>query len=109
METIRMRLGVNVKKFRRLLGWSQAALAEKVDITPTFMMHIERGTRGTSLETVELLATALGVDIPDLFQKTTNGAEIRSNPEFLLKNLESTLINKMNIAIKESIDEAWRA
>lgn len=31
------------------------------------MMHIEHGTRGASLETVELLADALEVDISELF------------------------------------------
>jgi transcriptional regulator with XRE-family HTH domain len=67
MSHIRERLGKNTTRLRQERGLTQARLAEKVEISPTFMMHIEHGTRGASLETVELLANALEVDISELF------------------------------------------
>jgi transcriptional regulator with XRE-family HTH domain len=105
MDTIHSRLGSNVKRLRKNLGWTQAKLAEKIDITPTFMMHIEHGTRGASLETVELLAHALGVDIPDLFEKNLDVENYQFDNGYALQKLESNLIRHVGLAIKESINE----
>lgn len=65
--TIRRRLGCNIAIHRQRRGWTQAHLAEVAQISPSFLMYIEQGTRGASLETVEVLAEALEVDVSELF------------------------------------------
>ncbi|MBN1617137.1 MAG: helix-turn-helix transcriptional regulator [Spirochaetales bacterium] len=103
METIKKRLGRNVALLRKQHGLTQARLAEAVKISPTFMMHIERGTRGASLETVETLAMALGVDVSLLFMESTpRFADERH--KLALDFLERELTGKMTHAIKMSLE-----
>lgn len=54
-------LGKRVRIRRQALGITQERLAEMVDISPSFIGHIERGTRKLSVETLYSLCVALGV------------------------------------------------
>jgi transcriptional regulator with XRE-family HTH domain len=104
MNDIRKRLGYNVTRLRRLKGWTQIRLADKVEISATFMMHIEHGTRGASLETVELLAKALDVDICDLFMKYPEPVETITGKREQDYRLVSDLINKISITVVDSFN-----
>lgn len=57
------RLGITIAYYRKLAGLTQAELAEKVDISSTFMAQVEAPNVicGISLETLFKLAKALGV------------------------------------------------
>ena len=55
-------LGLRIKLLRRQLHLTQAELAEKANISPSFLGHIERGTRAISLETLLQLCYALKTD-----------------------------------------------
>lgn len=72
MEEVRKVFGRNVQKYRTLKGWTQAELAEKIDISPTFMMHIEHGTRGVSMETIELIARCFEIPYSALFEESAS-------------------------------------
>jgi transcriptional regulator with XRE-family HTH domain len=61
-------LGANIKKHRVRLNWSQAMLAEKIDISITFLSSIERGTKWLSPVTVIKLADAFHIDSYELFK-----------------------------------------
>ena len=54
-------LGEQIRYIRNQQHLSQEDLAEMCDISPSFMGHIERGTRKISLETFVSLANALHV------------------------------------------------
>ena len=54
-------LGEQIRYIRNQQHLSQEDLAEMCDISPSFMGHIERGTRKMSLETFVSLANALHV------------------------------------------------
>lgn len=54
-------LGTQIRKIRNQQHISQEFLAEMCDISPSFMGHIERGTRKMSLETFVSIAKALHV------------------------------------------------
>lgn len=106
MTDIRKRLGCNITRLRHLRGLTQARLAEMVEISSTFMMHIEHGTRGASLETVELLANALGVDIPILFLKPPgfdNLSEKDEQRNVFVKYLE----DQISLVIRNSFAERY--
>ena len=59
-------LGERVRSFRQHLHLTQEQLAEKAEISVSFLGHIERGTRIASLETLLQLCAALTVTPNDL-------------------------------------------
>jgi len=67
MEKIYRRVGLRIKTERKRLGLSQENLALNAGISPNFLGHIERGTKGTSLKTIERIAQALRIPVSTLF------------------------------------------
>jgi transcriptional regulator with XRE-family HTH domain len=57
------RLGERIRKERQRLNLTQAALAEEIDISDTYMGAIERGERSLTLDTLVRLVTRLGVTV----------------------------------------------
>jgi transcriptional regulator with XRE-family HTH domain len=55
-----------VRELREKQALSQAQLADRVGITPHFIASIEKGLRGTTLETMLAIAQALEVPLSDL-------------------------------------------
>jgi len=68
-------LGGKIKFFRLRRQFSQADLAEKADISITFLSNIERGHNYPQAGTLCNIAHALGVEIWELFKEdnTFNG------------------------------------
>ncbi len=54
-------IGERVRIRRKALGITQEKLAEMVDVSTSFIGHIERGTRKLSVETLASICKALGV------------------------------------------------
>ena len=67
MTSLRVLLAYNIKKRRRFLGFSQAALAEKAAISAHYIAQIEQKNKFPSPEMLERIATALDFDSPQLF------------------------------------------
>jgi transcriptional regulator with XRE-family HTH domain len=65
---LRAILGTNLKKYRTIKGFSQAKLAEILDISPNFISDIETGKRWLSSDTLVNLSEALGVDVYEFLQ-----------------------------------------
>ena len=59
-------LGKRVKSLRKQKGMTQEQLAEKADISASYLGHIERGTRCASIDTLEKLWEALNTDANSL-------------------------------------------
>ena len=57
------RLGERIREERVRLNLTQAALAEAVDISDTYMGAIERGERSLTLDTLVRLVNRLGVTV----------------------------------------------
>jgi len=91
MEDIYKLVGVRVRTERKRLGLTQEELAEKADITANFLGHIERGTKKTSLETIEKLATALEIPVGNLF------SEMKYEPK-----KEDMSLKKLSLLLKDS-------
>ena len=72
---LRAILGSNIKKHRTIKGYSQAKLAEILDLSPNFISEIETGKRWLSSDTLVNLAEALNVETYEFLlpqQVTTN-------------------------------------
>lgn len=59
-------IGQQIRRYRKLRGYSQEQLAEKIDISTTHMSHIETGSTKLSLPVLVSLATVLEVRTDDL-------------------------------------------
>jgi DNA-binding XRE family transcriptional regulator len=59
-------LALNIVRLRRELSYSQEDLALEAGLHRTFVAHVERKVRNISLDNVERLATALGVQAFEL-------------------------------------------
>ena len=61
-----IKIGQNIRKFRKAHGLSQEELAEKVNISTTHMSHIETGSTKLSLPVLCDLSKALQVSTDDI-------------------------------------------
>jgi len=61
-------LGKNIKFFRLRRQFSQADLAEKANISITFLSNIERGNNYPQAGTLCNIANSLGVEVWELFK-----------------------------------------
>lgn len=57
----------NIRKLRQMQKLSQEDFAEKAELHRTYIGSIERGERNVSIDNLERIAKALGVDIRKLF------------------------------------------
>jgi transcriptional regulator with XRE-family HTH domain len=63
---------VNLRRERKKCGLSQETLADIAGLHRTYVGSVERGERNISLDNVERLARALGLELTDLLRKPPN-------------------------------------
>lgn len=66
---IREVLALNLRKYRQAQGLSQEELAHRADIDRTYISAIERSVYAASIEVVDRLAQALGIEAADLLRR----------------------------------------
>ena len=66
--SVRGALAANIVALRHEKGWSQEVLAFECGLHRTFVAHVERLSRNISLDNVERLALALGVQPYELLK-----------------------------------------
>jgi transcriptional regulator with XRE-family HTH domain len=59
-------LGTRIRARREAMGWSQAKLAEAVELTPNYLGSLERGEALPTVQTLVVLAKALNTSPADL-------------------------------------------
>jgi transcriptional regulator with XRE-family HTH domain len=65
----RKRVAVNVQRLRRERGLSQEELGARARVHQTYLSQVESAKRNPSIDVIERLANALGVDISALFKQ----------------------------------------
>lgn len=92
MSEIAKIIGNRLRHYRLQTGLSQEKLAELSGCHPTYIGQIERGEKNATLESVEKIATALGLPLSKLFDKydpdTVNDIPSRCYDLFLSKSNE---------------------
>ena len=68
--TARERISANLNRMRKARGLSQEQLAELAEFHRTYVSQLERCVTNISIDGLERLAQALGVDVIDLLKKT---------------------------------------
>lgn len=83
-------IGKKIRGYRIRFGLTQEELADKANIHYSFLGHIERGSKKASLDTVDKIAKALGINIDKLFESVspvkTKKSKLSNQIEFLLKD-----------------------
>lgn len=67
MTDIRTLLAVNLKKYRKIKGWTQEKIAEEAKTSIGYIATLETGRKFPSAEMLTRLAAALDIDTPDFF------------------------------------------
>lgn len=83
-------LGRRVKDLRKKQHLTQEALADKLDISASFLGHIERGTRIASLQTLVKLCIALDTD-PNYLLAASTGVLSHPVPESMSEEAHKQL------------------
>jgi transcriptional regulator with XRE-family HTH domain len=98
-EDVRTVLGSNLKLYRNRRAMSQATLAEKAEISITFLSDIERGNKWPYMETLVNLASGLNIEVYELLK-----------PEEALSDEANTLIARylddVSVAVRHSMDQS---
>lgn len=105
MENIKEIFGRNVKKYRKLAGLTQEEMAEKINVSQTFFANIERGKRGASFETVELLSKCFNIPYFALFEDTEKRNSI--DDDFVGNTVKDmSFYKELEIKIEKYLKEA---
>ena len=59
-------LGQRIRLYRKLSRMTQEKLAEKAELVPTYISDVERGRENISIDALQRIAKALGVQLKDL-------------------------------------------
>lgn len=98
--TLNFRLiGLRIQETRRRKRLSQAELAEQVDLSVSYISHIERAKKQTSLESLVKIANALGVTADLLL----NGNQNFDQKEYMIELMD--LLNDCDAYEKRMIYE----
>lgn len=91
-------LGKNIRQSRLKLNLTQDQLAEKVDISTSYMGRIERGERSLPLDTLIRISNVLNVSVDTLLQDSIN-----IDNDILIIAQINQLISKLNTSDKKLI------
>jgi transcriptional regulator with XRE-family HTH domain len=95
-QDVRELLGKRIQFFRKQRQLSQAALAEKADISVTFLSKIERGIKYPTSDTISGIANGLGVELCDLFRQD----EMPTDHQNMLDRLQNDVIQTVETVFK---------
>ncbi|MDR1748189.1 MAG: helix-turn-helix domain-containing protein [Spirochaetaceae bacterium] len=102
MTSLKKLIANNIKEQRRILGISQAALAERVDTSTHYIAMIELERKTPSLPMLERIAVALQIDPPELFS-------MRSIPTKSLKEMQKAVLSDIEKAVNQVIYQYLKA
>jgi transcriptional regulator with XRE-family HTH domain len=69
MSKIQSLFAANLRKIRESLGWSQAYLAEKAELSTNYIQQLEGEHKFPRKEAIDQIADAFGLDVSALFSR----------------------------------------
>jgi len=107
MTNLRALLSHNIKERRRILGITQAKLAEKVETSTHYIGQIELENKFPTPEMLERIAVALEIDSPQLFSMESYPTGIiKQFQEGLLTDLETAVVNVISSRLAD-FQKTW--
>jgi transcriptional regulator with XRE-family HTH domain len=106
-DSLRALLSQNIKRFRAFRGFSQQVLAEKADISVTYLGSIERCERWPHPDILVRIANALGVAVRDLFSpENPVAADIREIVDKLALDMSALINSSLELLSKVSDEKS---
>jgi transcriptional regulator with XRE-family HTH domain len=106
MTAIKKKFGVHLFQLRNKAGITQAKLAERTNLSVDLISRIERGERAPSLESIEKIANALKIGLPELFNLSDEITTVLSESPFASLELWNLLRDKKPKQVKKITDLA---
>ena len=106
-------IGLRIRELRLEKQMTQADLAEKIDMSATYMSHIETAKRQASLESLLRISNALEITMDRLLNgnQTSDPAEYLMDLAVLLEDCtgqEKRMIYEIAVALKKCLrDNQW--
>jgi transcriptional regulator with XRE-family HTH domain len=100
MDNIREIFARNLRENRRKSGLTQSQLAEKAEVSTHYIALIELARNIPKVETIARLASALKIEIYELFI-------VPLSPVMEMKMSHEVIIAELRGIVKEAIDEAF--
>lgn len=91
--------GARIKSLREAKGWTQEALAEKMDISSNYLSSMERGKENPTFDMLIKFAEALKVEMWEMFDfgHEGNTGELKDTVNKLLKEADN---EKLKLLVK---------
>ena len=103
-QDIRTYLGRRIQFHRKLRQFSQATLAEKVNISIVALSQIERGIRYPTAETLSRIMNSLEVDVCELFLESEPTVESKDLLARYKSDILSTVLSSVQKSIQKSVN-----
>ena len=95
----------NIKRYRQRKGWSQAKLAEKMEISTNYLSDIETKRGWVSPFSLIKLANALEIEVYELFRpQETAPANVKTKINHCLDDFSAS----MRISFEKSLKDSMR-
>jgi transcriptional regulator with XRE-family HTH domain len=102
-QELRAVLAENIKKYRNRRGWSQLILSEKLDLSSNFLSEIETGKGWVSPLTLTKLATALEIEVYELFKPIAAENTAKGKPEAeKMRRFAKDLSEALDVSVAET-------
>ncbi|MDR0464100.1 MAG: helix-turn-helix domain-containing protein [Treponema sp.] len=101
IQEIKDLFGRNIKYYRFHRHLSQTALAEKANISVTFLSNIERGKMFPKVETLSRLTESLNVSVHELFKMDHVPDDQREMINRLTIDIKGTVITALDGVFKQ--------
>ena len=96
----------NIKNLRKRLGWSQEYLAERTGVSAPYITQIENGLRTPSLDIVQKVSKALGVEYKELFENQNPLIISNTTSNYSNHILEARIINAIIEIIHKEFNQS---
>ena len=99
-QKLRVILGKGIRFYRQQRQLSQANLAEKANISVTFLSNIERGIKYPTSDTLSAIANGLDVEVFELFRHDHSPAENRKLFERFKIDIKKNVMATLDVLYK---------
>jgi transcriptional regulator with XRE-family HTH domain len=109
---IKTALGKNIKFIRNHRHYSQSFLAEKANISITFLSTIERGLKYPKPAVLSQIAEGLGVEVYELFkinsQPNIAPIIVHNDNKDMLERLSKIMTRRVNNAVNNAMERVFK-
>jgi transcriptional regulator with XRE-family HTH domain len=96
----------NLKEYRKKCGFTQAQLAEKVNVTPHYVGMLEMGRNFPATDLIERIANALNIEVYELFVESISPSkELEKLRQDIMQEIKKTITETEIQTVREAFEE----